>query len=210
MTPSLPSQNLYREPLRIVFPWESYEDCLEAVTGDLWSDLSDQGYVASDDAPPALTPQMDFSFIAQNMESIEAQGDEGTFPLILVPVDNVRLAAGSLTSSPFAIKTVSDTVLKGKELLVELNPETARANRLSQGDLAFIETPRGKATVRVNLFEGIMPGVLAMARGLGHVLDENRYVGGKGVNINELMGPVMDDVSGLDAAWGIRAKISRA
>ncbi len=192
------------------FPWESYEECLEAVTGDLWADLSDQGYAAETDTPPKGAVKVDFSFIVKSRTPVEMEGDAKAFPLVLVPVDNVRISAGSLISSPFAVKTVADTVLKGKDLLVEINPETARANKLSHGDLAVIETPKGKATVRVNLFEGIMPGVVAMAKGLGHVLDSNKYVGGKGVNINELMGPVVDPVSGLDAAWGIRASISRA
>ncbi len=192
------------------FPWESYEECLEAVTGDLWSDLSDQGYAAVQETPPATRPSVDFSFLAQNPAPVEAEGKPADFSLVLVPLDNVRIAAGSIASSPFAIKTVSDTVLFGKDVLVEMNPETAREYKLSQGDLAVIETPKGKATVKVNLFEGIMPGVVAMVRGLGHAMDENRYVGGKGVNINELMGPVMDAASGLDAVWGIRANISRA
>ena len=192
------------------FPWESYEECLEAVTGDLWSDLSDQGYAAVQEKAPATRPSVDFSFVAQNPASVEAEGTEADFSLILVPLDNVRIATGSIASSPFAVKTVPDTVLAGKDSLVEMNPETAKANKLSQGDLAVLETPKGKATVKVNLFEGIMPGVIGMPRGLGHAMEENRYVSGKGVNINELMGPVMDAASGLDAAWGIRANISKA
>ena len=192
------------------FPWRSFEDCLEAVTGDLWADLSDQGYAVESDKMPDAAVNVDFSFIVKSLAPVEILGDAQEFPLVLVPVDNMRIAAGSLISSPFAIKTVSDTVLKGKDVLVEINPETAKANRLSHGDLVVIETPKGKAKVRVNLFDGIMPGVVAMARGLGHVLDSNGYVGGKGVNINELMGSVMDPVSGPDPAWGIRARISRA
>ena len=32
---------------------------------------------------------------------------------------------------------------------------------------------------------------------------------GKGVNINELIGPAEDPLSGHDAAWGIRAKLAK-
>jgi anaerobic selenocysteine-containing dehydrogenase len=63
--------------------------------------------------------------------------------------------------------------------------------------------------VRVHLFEGIMPGVVAMARGLGHTAYDG-YMAGKGVNVNELIGPVEDPSSGHDAAWGIRAKLAKA
>jgi anaerobic selenocysteine-containing dehydrogenase len=103
---------------------------------------------------------------------------------------------------------VEDTVLKGKSVLVEINPETAKRIGLSEGKAAKLTTPRGEAEVRVHLYDGIMPGVIALPRGLGHSTND-KYIAGKGVNFNELIGPVEDQVSGLDAAWGIRAKLSR-
>ena len=48
-----------------------------------------------------------------------------------------------------------------------------------------------------------------MPTGLGHT-GYSEYLTGKGVNFNKLIGPVEDQVSGLDAAWGIRAKLARA
>ena len=49
-----------------------------------------------------------------------------------------------------------------------------------------------------------MPGLAGMPRGLGHTAYDE-YLAGKGENVNELIGHVEDPVSGLDAAWGIRA-----
>ena len=80
---------------------------------------------------------------------------------------------------------------------------------VGEGDRATLTTPRGEARVRVHLFEGIQPGVLAMARGLGHTAYDG-YLAGKGVNVNELIGPVEDPSTGFDAAWGIRAKLVKA
>jgi hypothetical protein len=54
-----------------------------------------------------------------------------------------------------------------------------------------------------------MPGVVAMPKGLGHHT-KDRFTAGKGSNIKELMGPVEDQASGLDVAWGIRAKLTKA
>ena len=48
-----------------------------------------------------------------------------------------------------------------------------------------------------------------MARGLGHTAYD-RFLAGKGVNINSLIGSVEDPASGLDAAWGIRAQLAKA
>jgi hypothetical protein len=54
-----------------------------------------------------------------------------------------------------------------------------------------------------------MKGIIALPRGLGHTTD-NPFLAGKGVNINQLMGSVSDPGTGLDAAWGIRAKLTKA
>jgi len=190
------------------FPWKGYESCLENVAGEMWGPLSKKGYVLQGENPPDMQPFVDFACSALTADRIAAQGDD-SFSITLIPYDNVRIAAGTLQSSPFAVKTVSDKVLKNNDGFIEINPVTAEKLNLSQGDYAALSTPRGKAKVKVHLSEGIMPGVAAMAAGLGHT-GENRYVAGKGINVNELLGPVKDSGSGLDAAFGIKAKISRA
>jgi len=186
------------------FSWDSYEDCLEEVTGDIWDTLSDDGYVVIDDKPPVGTPATDFTFLASAPKIDDPMG-EGDFTL--VPVDKMRLAGGSMTSSPFAVKTVPDTVLLGKYSVVEINPTTAGV--LKNGDIAVLKTAMGKVKVKIGLNEGIMPGVIGMPRGLGHAFN-NPYVAGKGVNVNDLIGPVIEPGSGLDAAFGIKATLSKA
>nr|WP_319491366.1 menaquinone reductase molybdopterin-binding-like subunit QrcB [uncultured Desulfobacter sp.] len=186
------------------FAWDSYDACLEAVAEKVWESLSEDGYVLIDDKPPVGTPTTDFTFLA-SAPKVEAPVEEGD--LTLVPVDKMRLAAGSMISSPFAIKTVSDTVLSGKYSVVEINPATAGA--LKDGDIAVLKTAAGTAKVKIGYNEGIMPGVIGMPRGLGHAFN-NPYVAGKGANVNDLIGPVIEPGSGLDAAFGIKAKLSKA
>jgi anaerobic selenocysteine-containing dehydrogenase len=142
-------------------------------------------------------------------EPIPVQGNEKDFPLLLMPFDSMRLANGSIGNPPFMTKTVDDTVLKGDDVLVELNPQTASSLGLSQGQVAELKTPVGAARVRVNLFEGVSPGVVAMPTGLGHTAFDE-FIAGKGVHYNMLAGPVADPASGLDAAWGVRAKLTKA
>jgi anaerobic selenocysteine-containing dehydrogenase len=128
---------------------------------------------------------------------------------VLVPYDAMRIAAGASANTPFMTKTVGDDVLKGKDVFVEINPKTADAAGLGEGRTAVLSTPRGQARVRIHLSEGIMPGLVAMPRGLGHTAYDD-YLAGKGVNVNALIGPVEDPASGLDAAWGIQAKLAKA
>ncbi len=190
------------------FPWKDYRNCLKKITGDMWDKLSSDGYVKKDVNLYNVKPEADFSFFAKDMENVPVEGSQGSFPLVLIPVNNMRLFGGAFASAPFAVKTVSDMVIKKHDILVEVNPVTAKESGLSHGDYAIIATPKGSAKVKVHIFEGIMPGLIGMDQGLGHKA-ENIFIKNKGVNVNELVGPVTDAGSGLDAAWGIRAKITR-
>ncbi len=69
-------------------------------------------------------------------------------------------------------------------MFVEINPQSA--GNLKDGGFVTLTTPAGSVSVRVHFNDGIMPGVIGMVKGLGHTLN-NRYVSGKGVNINELI-----------------------
>ncbi len=186
------------------FEWESYDACLEEAAQDNWDTLSEEGYIVIEDKPPVGMPATDFNFLSSGPAAIQPMG-EGDFTL--VPVDNMRLAGADTASSPFAIKTVSDRVLTGKSIVVEINP--ASAGSLKDGDFAVLKTAVGTAKVKIGLNEGIQPGVIGMARGLGHKCN-NPYVAGKGVNVNDLIGPVIEPGSGLDAAFGIKATLSKA
>lgn len=186
------------------FDWENYAQCLESVASDIWDDLSDQGYVLVSDTPPSGSVEVDFTYLATNPATIQAQGD---FEHTLIPIDHIGLMGTVPAVSPFALKTISDKVLTGVDIMVEINPATAPG--LKDGGYATLTTAVGEAKVKVNFNEGIMPGVIGMVRGLGHTFD-NKFVSHKGVNVNDLIGPVIESGSGLDAAFGIKAKISKA
>ena len=191
------------------FEWESYDECLENVTAGIWNSLSEEGYAVISEGPPKGSAAVNVSFLADNPATVQAQGD---YELTLIPIDNMRLISAGAAASPFAVKTVSDKVLKGMDIVVEINPLTAKG--LKDGGFATLTTPMGTARVMVNLNEGMMPGAIGMVEGLGHTLNiknmSNKYVSNKGVNVNDLIGPVIESGSGLDAAFGIKAKILKA
>lgn len=196
------------------FPWDSYEACLKKTLGNKWDRLVNNGFWSDSNFRPAAwkgafnTPSGKFEFVNKGLaELVKIEGDKQSYPLILIPYDSMRLASGFIGAPPFAIKTVEDTVLKGKDIVVEVNPRSARGFR--EGDHGILSTPKGSVKVRVHHSNGIMPGLVALPRGLGHTAYDE-YLAGKGVNFNELIGPVEDPVSGLNAAWGIRAKLTRA
>jgi anaerobic selenocysteine-containing dehydrogenase len=202
------------------FPWESYYSCLKQTLGDKWEPLVEKGFWSGSELmTQTLKTSFDtvsgkFEFVNPNtglkpqFKPVSIEGDERLYPLVLIPYDSIRLAGGYIGTPPFAVKTVEDTVLKGEDVFVEINPKTARSAGLHDGQRVRLSTHKGTAKVRVHLFEGIMPGIVALPRGLGHTAYDD-YLAGKGINVNALIGPVEDPDSGMDAAWGIRAKLSK-
>ncbi len=206
------------------FGWDDYESCLKETLGDLWGTLESDGFLVNADyRPPAWerafgNESKKFQFFNESyahgnnkdiFSQLRIEGDPGAFPLILVPAESMRIASGPVADTPFVMKTIPDDVLKDKEIFVEVNPATAAAYGLRDGKSAALSTPAGRARVRVNLCEGIRPGMVAMPTGLGRSAN-SRYIANKGVNFNDLIRPVPDPISGLDSAWGIRAKLERA
>ncbi|MCK4388916.1 MAG: molybdopterin-dependent oxidoreductase [Desulfobacterales bacterium] len=213
------------------FPWEDYETVLKETIGDKWDTLEEAGYIEEADYTPPVwenafaTASGKFEFYITafeqagmkinkdlqclpHYEPAQPEGNPATYPLILIPVELTRLANGAVGNPPFCMKTLEETELKKNDLFIEVNPKTAAKYRLSEGQDTMLETPRGKARVLVHLFEGIMPGVIAIPKGLGHTAYDD-YLAGKGVNTNSLMGVTEDPISGLSATWGIRAKLTR-
>ncbi|MGE5258225.1 MAG: menaquinone reductase molybdopterin-binding-like subunit QrcB [Hyphomicrobiales bacterium] len=198
------------------FKWESYEACLKQTLGNQWEAIRKNGYwVDAKFAPgPFETKSKKFEFTNSDTgklpayTSLKAPGDGTSFPLTLVAYDSMRLTDGYIGTPPFLMKALEDTILTNNDMRVEINPATAKDLGLSDGSSAVLSTPKGNASVKVFIFEGITPGLVGMVRGLGHTAYD-RFVAGKGVNTNDLMGSVEDPGSGLEAAWGIRAKLSK-
>ncbi len=195
------------------FPWGTYKDCLKETLADNWGTISSKGYLAQSTlatAAEAMAPagQMDFSALVKLAEA-KPQVPE----LTLIPYDCMRISGGSIGTPPFVIKTVADTVLKKAnkktDVFIEINEVTAKKFKVKDGQSVILETPVGKAQVKINQTEGIANDVIAMPRGLGHAAFDD-YLADKGVNINTLVAPVEDPVSGFDVAWGIKAQLTKA
>ncbi len=208
------------------FVWENYESLLKETLADYWETLAAEGFVkiahpgSSESRHCFKTASQKFEFhfigagtendVAPAFETVAMEGDAQKFPLLLIPYHSIRLAAYDLANPPFMTKTLDDIVLKKSDGFIEINPLTAKQLLLQEGDMVKLSTPKGEASVRVHLFEGVMPGIIGMPRGLGHTAYSEEWgLSGKGVHVNRLMGPVDDPSSGLDMAWGIRAKLTK-
>ncbi|MBA2881964.1 anaerobic selenocysteine-containing dehydrogenase [Desulfosalsimonas propionicica] len=211
------------------FPWKNYEDFLRKSLSDQWKTLEKKGFwsdsrsrdTSLDKIFRTSSQRFEFfpmsKFAAMNgngnkkagVEKIELPGNIDKLPLVLVPYTSMRISDGAVANTPFMTKTLDANVVLENDVFVEINPKTASEYGLSQGDKATVKTQAGRAEVRVNLFEGIMPGLVAMPAGLGRT-GFSDYIAGKGANVYSLIAPAADPASGLNAAWGARAAIAKA
>jgi anaerobic selenocysteine-containing dehydrogenase len=141
--------------------------------------------------------------------SLPLAGDQQEYPLLLISCKTMTLANQYLPNPPFMTKNVWDSVLKGNDLFVELNPQTAQSLSLGEGSRAVLKTHQGELPVRVHLYSGARPGVVYIAEGLGHTAYD-QYIQNKGVNANSIIEVQMDPVTGLGTVWASRAQLRRA
>ena len=203
------------------FGWDAYNACLEETLADKWDTLLEEGYWVDGDFTESAQPQLfetdssKFEFSNGDIRglpvhhTVRAPGDESFYPLLLVPYDTMRLTSGYIGSPPFLVKSLEDTILMGNDVLVEVNPATAKKLGLVDRHDATLTTSRGSVKVKIYVFDGIMPGVIAIPRGLGHTAYD-KFLAGKGVNYNALSESQEDPATGLNEAWGVRAKLTRA
>jgi len=134
--------------------------------------------------------------------------DPKTYPLRMMPYELINLSSGWVPNPPYLKKTLFDNQLTKDESFAEINPKTAIEYGLKQGDRATIESPAGKVQVRINTFDGAMPGIVYMPLGFGHTAYDD-FIQGKGVNPNKIITGEKDPLSGHPLWWDTPVKLTK-
>lgn len=151
----------------------------------------------------------DEAFMPHYEGAYSASDDDKEYPLLMMPYEMINLSSGWVPNPHFLNKTLFDHQVRKNDSFAEINPQTAAEFKLKQGDHIVIESAKGSIKVRVNLFEGAMPGVVFLPLGLGHrAYDE--YQRGKGANPNEIIDTGRDPISGHMVWCKTRVRIAKA
>lgn len=205
-------------------PWTTYEKSLQASFAALhkemgdadeqgadtfWKKVQEQGgwwdsQANSKTSPPAKS----VSFAIPDARA-EFDGLPERYPFHLLPFASQMHYDGSLAHLSWMQEAPDplSTVMWGT--WVEVNPKTAAAFNLQQGDLVQVESQHGSLKAPAFITPGIAPNVIAMPVGQGHQ-QFTRYAKERGANPVAILAPMQ--VSGTDSlAWAAtRVKISRA
>jgi anaerobic selenocysteine-containing dehydrogenase len=154
-----------------------------------------------------ITAKGDEAFMP-HYEASPSAVDKKKYPLRMMPYELINLSSDWLPNPPYLKKTLFDSQLTKDESFAEINPKTAEEHNLKQGDRVIIQSPKGEVRVRVNLFNGAMPGVVYLPLGLGHAAYDD-YQRGQGVNPNEIVDGGKDPVSGQTVWWDTNVRIMK-
>lgn len=220
-------------PVAESFPWGGFEDVLRylvtglGITWDEWKKTGvwtnptyPYGHYRGVDRPSFKTPSGKFEFKSLSLESLgynpfphyeppKFAGSASKYPLNLITYKLMTHAEGRGYNVPWLLESYGVEPKEGWDNWVEINTETARELRISDGDLVWVESPVGKIEVKAVVTEGIQPDTVAIPYGMGHWA-YGRWAKDRGVNVNSIIANVSDPVSGQCAYNDTRVKVYKA
>jgi anaerobic selenocysteine-containing dehydrogenase len=201
-------------------PWQTFDEMLAAsfaalpaptADSDAWTAAQARGTwtgtlpaaVTRSMAPAASAAEPPAAYTAPAFD-----GDEGQFPLHLLPYASSAFLDGSLAHLPWLQELPDPLTSAMWSSWVEINPETAATLGIGEGDLVEVTSGQGSVRTGAVISPGIAPNVVAMPTGQGH-RTFTRYASGRGENPVELLAPVTDEGTGTLAWAATRVRIAR-
>jgi anaerobic selenocysteine-containing dehydrogenase len=156
---------------------------------------------APESSPPELTGQGPLSVVP-----VVYDGDEAEYPFHLHLYPSVLLGDGRGASLPWLQSAPDPLTTVAWQTWVEINPVTAEALGVKNGDVVIVESPHGAIEAIVYEFPAIRPDTIAIPVGQGHT-DSGRYARERGAHALQLVGAAADE-TGATFAWAnVRVKL---
>ena len=197
-------------------PWKNFEELLRSAflklpnaTPDKWATAYQQGGWWAETASEAKSLKKEpIPASAQLEEQAKFDGDPTAYPLHFLPYASQSFLDGSVAHLPW-LQELPDVVSTAMwSSWVEINPKTAAALGLAQGDVVEIASSQGKILVPALLSPGIAPDVVAMPVGQGHQTF-TRYASARGSNPIAVLAPLEDKETGALAWAATRVRLSK-
>ncbi|MDH3269819.1 MAG: 4Fe-4S dicluster domain-containing protein [Gemmatimonadota bacterium] len=174
-----------------------HEAMHDASMGDfatMWTSHLRDGFVdhsammgAGMSTPPLRAPDQALTF---DVPALDGDGD-----LALVVYPSPRFGGGEFANSPW-MQELPDPVSKITwHSWLEMNPATAEARGLREGEIVRVTSPHGSVDVPLWPYPGIREDVVALQMGTGHT-DMGRWATGTGVNAMTLLPATAEQPSG--------------
>jgi len=147
--------------------------------------------------------------VLPHYESSSPEREEEDFPLFL-NIYPLLVFSGRRDANQPWLKNLSGFRMQNNwDGWVEINPETARRLKISEGDWVWVESAQGRIKLKAKLFAGVMPEVVSVPYGFGHEAG-GRWAGDEGGRPNLIAQRKFDPLNG-EALWNYtRVKVYKA
>ncbi len=134
--------------------------------------------------------------------------EDATYPYHMVPAARLGLWDGRHANLPWLQELPDQLAEVVWDSWVEIHPKTAEKLDVETGDLVKVTSSQGSLEVKVLVFPGIHPEVVAIPMGQGHT-EYGRYAKGRGVNPYKILAPKFDKETGELASHGTRVSVTK-
>ncbi len=155
--------------LGIGLGFDSYQELLQAKSQKLGADWDKlcQGQLWQDDALARQTDLQLWSSQIKWLAEVQPYPESKNFPLRLAATHKLKNGSDQIAIPPFGLKTMLENELQDNMFFVRICSQTAEEYNLRQGDRVRLESPAGQCAARIDLDEGIRPGVVDAPLGFG-------------------------------------------
>jgi menaquinone reductase, molybdopterin-binding-like subunit len=189
------------QPLDPPLPWQTFDELLQADTIDASPTRSPAAPRRSSAVSEAAAPR--------TWTPPAFDGAASEFPLHFLPYASQAFVDGSLAHLPWLQELPDPLTTAMWSAWVEINPHTAAAAGIADGDLVQVTSAHGTLQAPAVLSPGIGPDAVAMPAGQGHGTF-TRYASGRGSNPFGILAPSSDGATGRHAWGATRVKIAKA
>jgi len=182
----------------------AFEDVLKAkveAIGADWDALAG-GAVHVSDKKGSAQASLDAGAMSKALAGIKGEG------LVLIAQAHLNIGTGKLATPPLNLPTIRETELYGKDVFVQMCAATAKSLGLSEGAKVKLAAGGADISARVNLSEGVMPGVVAAPLGLGRTAWDP-YTKGKGDNVCKILAVSAEPGTGLSVWAGSAVSVAK-
>ena len=157
-------------------------------------------------APSPISQRNDDPSFLPHWEEPQKTGDEKGYPFHLHIFKTMAVTGSRNANQPWLPEIIGTHLFERWNTWVEMNPHTAKALGISDGDWVWVESRFGKIQSKAKLYQGAMPDVVSIPFGLGHV-SGGRWAKGLGANPVQLLGDDLDPLTGNPVDRSPRVKI---